>query len=195
MMTTSPAYPRLAPAARGHFWSKASRCLVSRSSSSFCRAIRSALRSSSPPPDMAAACSISWRILSRTILMRSSISASESELPLLIVVSSRLRPEHVPFRWNRNVLSIHALAHILIGEPVSTSPGYALMFLDTRARYHLGPFLRVGAQSRIHLGRRIRLGLDAKLQQAPLHAGIRQRLMHRLVERRDDLRRRPGPNI
>jgi hypothetical protein len=42
--------------------------------------------------------------------------------------------EHVPFRRNRDVLSIQALAHVLIGEPVSIpdqvrdrlSPGYAL---------------------------------------------------------------------
>ena len=34
--------------------------------------------------------------------------------------------EHVPFRRNRNVLSIYALAHILVGEPVATSPEYAL---------------------------------------------------------------------
>jgi hypothetical protein len=27
---------------------------------------------------------------------------------------------------NRDALSIHALAHVLVGEPVSTSPGHAL---------------------------------------------------------------------
>src|SRR5690349_18095013 len=46
--------------------------------------MRSALRLSSPAPEFAAACSMSWRILSRTMAMRRSISGSESELPLLI---------------------------------------------------------------------------------------------------------------
>jgi hypothetical protein len=34
--------------------------------------------------------------------------------------------EHIPFLRNRDVLSIHALAHVLVGEPVATSPGHAL---------------------------------------------------------------------
>src|SRR5512140_3173425 len=34
--------------------------------------------------------------------------------------------EHIPFLRNRDVLQIHALAHVLVGEPVSTSPGHAL---------------------------------------------------------------------
>jgi hypothetical protein len=34
--------------------------------------------------------------------------------------------ERIRFLRNRDTLSIHSLAHILVGEPVSTSPGYAL---------------------------------------------------------------------
>ena len=34
--------------------------------------------------------------------------------------------EHVPFLRNRNMLWIRCLAHILVGEPVPTSPEYAL---------------------------------------------------------------------
>ncbi len=56
--------------------SSASRSLVSFSNSSLCCAIRSALRASSPAPDEAAACSVSCRILSRKIAMRSLRSES-----------------------------------------------------------------------------------------------------------------------
>src|ERR1700722_2319774 len=35
--------------------------------------------------------------------------------------------EHIPFRWNRDVLSIHAWRISFVGEPASTSPGYALV--------------------------------------------------------------------
>src|ERR1051325_5591044 len=35
-------------------------------------------------------------------------------------------PERIPFLWNRNALSLHSLAHILIDEPASISPEYAL---------------------------------------------------------------------
>jgi hypothetical protein len=38
----------------------------------------------------------------------------------------RLAPEHVPFLRNRNMLSILSFAHVLIGEPASTSPEHAL---------------------------------------------------------------------
>jgi AraC-like DNA-binding protein len=34
--------------------------------------------------------------------------------------------ERIPVLMNRDALSIHALAHLLVGEPVSTSPGHAL---------------------------------------------------------------------
>src|ERR1051325_8311359 len=34
--------------------------------------------------------------------------------------------ERIPFLWNRNALSLHSLAHILIAEPASISPEYAL---------------------------------------------------------------------
>src|SRR5215831_12775579 len=34
--------------------------------------------------------------------------------------------EHVPFLRNRNMLSILWLAHVLVGEPASASPGHAL---------------------------------------------------------------------
>src|SRR5689334_6691299 len=36
------------------------------------------------------------------------------------------RLEHIPFLRNRDVLSIHTWARVLIGEPGSTSPGHAL---------------------------------------------------------------------
>jgi hypothetical protein len=71
-----------------YFDSRESRSLISLSSSSFCCAILSALRASSAAPDNAAACSMSCRILSRTIAMRSSSSgrdSGESELSSLIV--------------------------------------------------------------------------------------------------------------
>src|SRR4051794_38117374 len=35
-------------------------------------------------------------------------------------------PEHVPFLRNRDARKIHSLAHVLVGEPVSTSPEHAL---------------------------------------------------------------------
>src|SRR5260370_988244 len=38
-------------------------------------------------------------------------------------------PERVPFLRNRDTLWIHSLAHVPFGEPVSTSPGHALMCL------------------------------------------------------------------
>src|SRR5262249_62128838 len=34
--------------------------------------------------------------------------------------------EHVPFLRNRNMLSILSFAHVLVGEPASTSPEHAL---------------------------------------------------------------------
>ena len=68
-----------------HFFSSASRCLASLSSSSVCCAIRSAFRASSSAPENAAACSTSCRMLSRIIAMRFSSSRSESELPLLMM--------------------------------------------------------------------------------------------------------------
>src|SRR5215831_112594 len=70
-----------------HFLSSASRCLTNLSSSSVCCAIRSALRASSSAPENAAACSTSWRMLSRMIAMRCSSSESESERPLLMMFS------------------------------------------------------------------------------------------------------------
>src|SRR5262245_8735012 len=63
--------------------------------------------------------------------------------------------EHVPFRWNRDVLSIHTLAHILIGELASTSPGYALMRRRRVARLVVA--LHRGGPQRLRGGRR-RLG-------------------------------------
>jgi Protein of unknown function (DUF2939) len=68
-----------------HFLSSASRCLTSLSSSSVCCAMRSAFRASSSAPENAAACSTSWRMLSRMIAMR--FSSCESELPLLMMFS------------------------------------------------------------------------------------------------------------
>jgi hypothetical protein len=53
-----------------YFFCSSSRCFISLSSSSLCCAIRSAFRLSSSAPERAAACSISWRILSRTMRMR-----------------------------------------------------------------------------------------------------------------------------
>src|SRR4051794_36906912 len=38
--------------------------------------------------------------------------------------------EHVPLLRNRNMLWIHGLAHVLVGEPVSTSPEHALATAD-----------------------------------------------------------------
>jgi hypothetical protein len=70
-----------------YFFSSASRCLTSFSSSSVCCAIRSAFRASSSAPENAAACSTSCRMLSRIIAMRCSSSRSESELPLLMMFS------------------------------------------------------------------------------------------------------------
>src|SRR6266545_4681754 len=35
--------------------------------------------------------------------------------------------EHVPFLRNRDMLYIFSLAHVLVGEPVPTSPGHALI--------------------------------------------------------------------
>src|SRR5262249_30523873 len=72
-----------------HFLSSASRCLTNLSSSSVCCATRSAFRASSPAPENAAACSTSWRMLSRTIAMRCSSSESEGERPLLMMFFPR----------------------------------------------------------------------------------------------------------
>ena len=72
---------------RVYFFSIASRCLISLSSSSVCCAIRSAFRSSSSAPENAAACSISCRMFSRTMAMCCSSSGRESELLLLIILS------------------------------------------------------------------------------------------------------------
>jgi hypothetical protein len=35
--------------------------------------------------------------------------------------------ERIPFRWNRNTLSILSLAHVVVGQPASTSPEHALV--------------------------------------------------------------------
>src|SRR6187397_261160 len=69
----------------GHFFSSASRCLISVSSSCVCCAIRSVFRSSSSAPENAAACSMSCRMLSRAMAMRCSSSEREGELLLLIM--------------------------------------------------------------------------------------------------------------
>src|SRR5262249_60463496 len=73
-----------------------SRCLISFSSSSVCRAIRSALRLSSPAPENAAACSINCRILSRAIAIRRSSSPSEREGPSFMVESSSSQLPTIP---------------------------------------------------------------------------------------------------
>src|SRR5262249_44140845 len=54
-------------------------------------------------------------------------STSPTWIPTTIPPASRRTEarERIPFLWNRNPLSIHLSAHILIGEPVSTSPEYA----------------------------------------------------------------------
>jgi hypothetical protein len=43
-----------------------------------------------------------------------------------VAASGSPPPERIPFLENRNTLWRHLLAHILIGELVATSPGYAL---------------------------------------------------------------------
>jgi hypothetical protein len=40
---------------------------------------------------------------------------------------ARESPEHDPFLRNRIMLWILLLAHVLVGEPASTSPEYALL--------------------------------------------------------------------
>src|ERR1700732_2470253 len=37
-----------------------------------------------------------------------------------------LHLEHVPFRWNRDMLQSRCVAHVLVGKPVSTLPEHAL---------------------------------------------------------------------
>jgi hypothetical protein len=44
--------------------------------------------------------------------------------------------ERIPFLWNRDMLQIHSFAHVLVGEPVATSPGHALTMAEG-----LGPLL------------------------------------------------------
>jgi hypothetical protein len=55
----------------------------------------------------------------------------QSSLPGLTRQSILLARERVSFLWNRNTLSILGLAHVLVGEPASTSPEHALM-MDAR---------------------------------------------------------------
>src|SRR5262249_25202053 len=50
----------------------------------------------------------------------------ESNVLLLDMPLPPRRLEHIPFLRNRDVLSFYSLAHVLVGEPVSTSPGHAL---------------------------------------------------------------------
>src|SRR4051794_10242003 len=78
-LSASPGLATGSPsqAARTYFPDSASRSATSLSSSAVCWAIRSAILSSFWPPETAAACSTSWRILSRRIAIRSSSSESE----------------------------------------------------------------------------------------------------------------------
>jgi len=73
------------------------------------------------------------------------------------VASARMRrsPERVPFRWNRDVLQIHALARVLIGEPASTSPGHALIRdFDACLLHDLGPTREIALDEFAELLRR-----------------------------------------
>lgn len=63
-------------------------------SSSVCCVSLSAFLSSSAAPDAAAACSVSWRMLSRKMAMRSAISVRESEVESVKVILPCLARSH-----------------------------------------------------------------------------------------------------
>jgi hypothetical protein len=65
------------------------------------------------------------------VFIRSSIVASAAWCRRLAFLL--LPPERIPFLRNRNSLQDHSLAHILVGEPVATSPGYALISVTSPA--------------------------------------------------------------
>ena len=126
-----------------YFFSSASRCLISLSSSSVCCAIRSALRFSSSAPEAAAACSTSCRIFSRTIAMRSSSSGSESQLLLLIMFSpSQTLPSRAPLSSFK--MRVICLAHRTARLPLASRAEYfsALQFVLTRM-WPFGPSLHL----------------------------------------------------
>ena len=48
-------------------------------------------------------------------------------------MSKTSAPKRIPFPWKRNTLWIYQLTRLLIGEPASTSPGHALVWLAAAA--------------------------------------------------------------
>jgi len=84
--TQQPGCPRgrFFSADQPDFFTSASRSLVNRSSSSVCWAILSDTKASVSAPDVAAACSINCRILSRAMPIRASMSASVCVLAIRV---------------------------------------------------------------------------------------------------------------
>src|ERR1700760_1831990 len=72
--------------------------------------------------------------------------------------------EHLSFLPNREILSIHALAHVLVGEPVSTSPGHALVSLSRTPQVEGGRIFEraLGETGRVDRARRMPIRLEAR---------------------------------
>src|SRR5205807_611384 len=95
--------------------------------------------------------------------------------------------EHIPFLRNRDVLQIHALAHVLVGEPVATSPGHALK-APAQAAARAGGGRMVGQQA----GAERAIGRPVPDLAQRLLRGVAERivLVAALGERRDAARQR-----